>query len=74
MIHVIGLGDNVVDYYVHSNTVYCRDFPIQKGGAGLLRQDDAREVAVRISMHKAAVFAASTCQQDGSFGYGHKKG
>ena len=22
MIHVIGLGDNVVDYYVHINTVY----------------------------------------------------
>lgn len=73
----MGAGDSFITAFLTSYLDmdrYCRDFPIQKGGAGLLRQDDAREVAVRISMHKAAVFAASTCQQDGSFGYGHKKG
>ena len=72
----MGAGDSFITAFLTSYLDiegYCRDFPIQGIPSGLISRDDARETAVRISLHKAAVFAASTCQRDGSFGYGHKK-
>ena len=72
----MGAGDSFITAFLTSYLdleKYCRDLQAHGAPRGLICRDEAQNDAIRISLHKASVFAASTCQRDGSFGYGMKK-
>lgn len=46
------------------------DFSEQSGHRGITLGDEYQDMLIRISLYRAAVFAAGNCQRDGSFGFG----
>lgn len=46
------------------------DFPIESAGKGIVSRDQYQDLLIRISLYRAAVYAADNCLKEGSFGYG----
>lgn len=49
---------------------YCRDFPVEGGGAGIVRREEYIDALIRLSLSRAAVYSSENCMKDGAFGYG----
>lgn len=48
------------------------DFPEGSGQKGVVTAEKYKEMLIRLSLYRAAVFSSDQCQRDGSFGYGKK--
>lgn len=75
-VDTMGAGDSFITAFLTSylhDTTMCCDFPMIENMHGLVTNQEATEAAVRLALHKAAVFSSKTCQQDGSFGFGMHK-
>lgn len=46
------------------------DFGENCGGKGIVSAQEGKDVLIRLSLYRAAVFASGQCQRDGSFGFG----
>lgn len=46
------------------------DFGEQSGHRGVVTADEYKDILIRISLYRAAVFSSRQCQRDGSFGFG----
>lgn len=69
----MGAGDSFIAcFLVH----YLRgvdeavDFGEDSGREGIVTSEAYRELLVRLSLYRAAVFSAAQCEREGSFGYG----
>lgn len=69
----MGAGDSfITSFLIHyidgmKDTV---DFSEESGIKGVTTIEQYKDLLVRTSLYKAAVFSSQTCQQNGSFGYG----
>lgn len=48
----------------------CADFHVCYGSHGITSAEEYRDMLVKISLYRAALFASGQCQRDGSFGFG----
>lgn len=48
------------------------DFPQESGDRGMVAAGEYKDMLIRLSLYRAAVFSSRQCQRDGSFGYGKK--
>ena len=48
------------------------DFPGESGQRGIVTGEEYKNMLIRLSLYRAAVFSSRQCQRDGSFGYGKK--
>lgn len=48
------------------------DFPEGSGEKGIVTAEEYKDMLIRLSLYRAAVFSSHQCQRDGSFGYGTK--
>lgn len=48
------------------------DFPEQSGHKGIVTGTEYKDVLIRLSLYRAAVYSARNCLKDGAFGYGKK--
>lgn len=46
------------------------DFSGESGNRGIVRAEEYKDMLIRVSLYRAAVFSAKQCQRDGSFGFG----
>lgn len=46
------------------------DFSSQSGSRGIVTAEEYKDMLIRISLYRAAVFSSKQCQRDGSFGFG----
>ena len=46
------------------------DFSEKSGTRGTVKAEDYKDMLIRTSLYRAAVFSAGQCQRDGSFGFG----
>lgn len=49
---------------------HVEDFPENAGKDGITTAEEYKDVLIRVSLYRAAVFSSEQCQRDGSFGFG----
>lgn len=72
-VDTMGAGDSFITCFLvnYIDGMKCAvDFPEIADGAGVMAAEDYKDLVVRMSLYRAAVFASQTCGKDGSFGFG----
>lgn len=49
---------------------HVEDFPEKAGKDGITTAEEYKDMLIRVSLYRAAVFSSEQCQRDGSFGFG----
>lgn len=69
----MGAGDSFIACflinYLDGVGMAC-DFAAGSGNRGVVTAEAYKDILIRVSLYRAAVFSSSQCQRDGSFGYG----
>ncbi|MFR3730346.1 PfkB family carbohydrate kinase [Lacrimispora sp.] len=71
----MGAGDSFITCFLINyidGMKYAVDFPERSGRFGITTAQDYKDLIVKTSLYKAAVYASHNCQLDGSFGFGKK--
>ena len=69
----MGAGDSFITSFLVNyldGIGMARDFGAGSGTEGTVTAEAYKDILIRISLYRAAVFSADQCQRDGSFGYG----
>lgn len=69
----MGAGDSFIAGFLTSygeGMKAARDFPKESGNRGITTADGYQEKLIQLCLYRAAVFSASSCQRDGTFGFG----
>lgn len=71
----MGAGDSFITSFLISyveGMKYAVDFPENSRGAGITTAEEYKDLIVKASLYKAAVYSSRNCRKDGSFGFGKK--
>lgn len=71
----MGAGDSFITCFLVSyldGMKYAADFPENGGDLGITQAEEYKDLTVKESLYRAAVYSARNCQKEGSFGYGRK--
>ncbi|MEY8353947.1 PfkB family carbohydrate kinase [Lachnospiraceae bacterium 54-53] len=71
----MGAGDSFISCFLVSyvdGMKYAVDFPEESGEGGITRAEEYKDLIVKTSLYKAAVYSSRNCRKAGSFGYGKK--
>ncbi|MCI9104789.1 MAG: carbohydrate kinase [Lachnospiraceae bacterium] len=69
----MGAGDSFITSFLVNYLDGMReavDFPENSGQKGVVTAEAYKDLLIRLSLYRAAVFASGQCQRDGSFGFG----
>lgn len=69
----MGAGDSFITSFLvdYLEGIRCAvDFGENCGKRGIVSAEDYKDMLIRVSLYRAAVFASGQCQRDGSFGFG----
>lgn len=69
----MGAGDSFIACFLVNyldGIGMARDFGEGSGNRGVVTAEAYKDILIRVSLYRAAVFSSSQCQRDGSFGYG----
>ncbi|MCI8270415.1 MAG: carbohydrate kinase [Lachnospiraceae bacterium] len=69
----MGAGDSFITSFLVNYLDGMReavDFPENSGQKGVVTAETYKDLLIRLSLYRAAVFASGQCQRDGSFGFG----
>ncbi|WP_024345760.1 PfkB family carbohydrate kinase [Lacrimispora indolis] len=71
----MGAGDSFITCFLVSyldGMKYAVDFPDGSGMWGITSGQEFKDLVIKTSLYKAAVYSSQNCQKDGSFGFGKK--
>lgn len=74
-VDTMGAGDSFITCFLINyldGMKLSTDFSEESGSRGIVRAEEYKDMLIRISLYRAAVFSAKQCQRDGSFGFGKK--
>lgn len=74
-IDTMGAGDSFITCFLVSyleGMKYAVDFPESGGDLGITQAEEYKDLTVKGSLYRAAVYSARNCQKEGSFGCGRK--
>lgn len=69
----MGAGDSFIACFLVNyldGLSVATDFPEGSGKRGIVTAEEYKDMLIRLSLYRAAVFSSHQCQRDGSFGYG----
>ena len=69
----MGAGDSFITCFLVNyldGISMAMDFGKDSGEQGIVRAKDYKDMLIRLSLYRAAVFSSRQCQRDGSFGHG----
>lgn len=72
-IDTMGAGDSFITCFLMNYLEGMRmavDFPAASGHRGVVTAEEYKDMMVKVSLYRAAVFSAKQCQRAGSFGFG----
>ena len=71
----MGAGDSFITCFLVSyldGMKYAVDFPDNSEMSGITGAKEYKDMVIKTSLYKAAVYSSQNCQKDGSFGFGKK--
>lgn len=71
----MGAGDSFITCFLVNyidGMKYATDFPENSREFGVTTAAEYKEMIIKTSLHKAAVYSSQNCQKEGSFGFGKK--
>ena len=74
-IDTMGAGDSFITCFLMNyldGMKMAVDFPTASGSRGVVTAEEYKDMLVKVSLYRAAVFSAKQCQRAGSFGFGKK--
>ena len=72
-IDTMGAGDSFITCFLMNyleGMSMAVDFPAASGHHGVVTAEEYKDMMVKVSLYRAAVFSAKQCQRAGSFGFG----
>ncbi len=72
-VDTMGAGDSFITAFLTgyiNNMKEVVDFSVKSGNKGITKVDEYRDVVIKASLYKAALFSSKICSYDGAFGFG----
>ncbi len=74
-VDTMGAGDSFIACFLVNyldGISQAQDFGEKSGQRGIVSAKEYKDLLIRLSLYRAAVFSSRQCQRDGSFGFGRK--